>query len=469
MGKYKSLLRNIGILTLGQFGTKVLSFLLLPLYTNILTTEEYGAYDLLIMGIGLLCPIVTLNISVSAQRFAMDKDANFGSIVLVGAKYTVLGICWSLGIVFLNHFLRLSEVLYENEVAFIALLSVTFIDIAVVDFAVGAEKIKQVSFSGILSTLMAAMLNIALLVYVKLGITGYYIAHFMGILIQAAFLFVGLGLWRYFKTGSRSSKTEKEMLRFSVPQIANNVSWWINNASDRYVVAFFCGANMNGIYSVGYKIPSMLNMVQGIIGQAWGITAVKNFSQEDEDGFFSKTYEIYNFIMVMVCSGLILFTKAAAGFLFAKDFYQAWRFVPFLLLSSVFGAMAGHLGGVFSARKEGGIFARSTMAGAASNMVMNVLLVPMMGAMGAAVATFVSYFIVWIIRYQYVTKNVRFDVDIKRDMAVYAVLVVQSVLLLSDIEQKLLYLVEVLLLVAIVILNRRNVKVLIDLWEEKKG
>lgn len=76
------------------------------------------------------------------------------------------------------------------------------------------------------------------------------------------------------------------MMDYSRPLIANSIAWWINNASDRYIVIFFCGLAENGIYSVASKIPSILNIFQSIFNQAWTLSAVKDFDSEDKHGFF---------------------------------------------------------------------------------------------------------------------------------------------------------------------------------------
>ena len=87
MNRYKYLLKNIGLLTLSSFATKLLSFFLVPLYTNILTTTEYGTYDLFNTTIGVLLPILTLNIQEAVMRFSMDSKYDRKSIVTVATKY----------------------------------------------------------------------------------------------------------------------------------------------------------------------------------------------------------------------------------------------------------------------------------------------------------------------------------------------------------------------------------------------
>ena len=89
---YKYLLKNIGLLTLSNFGTKILLFLLLPLYTSILTVEEYGLYDFINTTIILLIPVLTFNISEAVIRFLLEKENNEKAIFRIGAKYSLLAI-----------------------------------------------------------------------------------------------------------------------------------------------------------------------------------------------------------------------------------------------------------------------------------------------------------------------------------------------------------------------------------------
>ena len=195
------------------------------------------------------------------------------------------------------------------------------------------------------------------------------------------------------------SNEEKILTKYSVPLISNSIAWWVNNASDRYIVVFFCGLAENGIYSVATKIPSILNIFQVIFNQAWSLSAVRDFDPDDRDGFFANTYRAYNCGMVILCSIIISSDKLLAKFLYAKDFYVAWKYVPWLTIAILFGAISGYIGGFFTAVKDSKIFAKSTIYGAVTNIVLNLILTPIIGVLGASVATAISYFEVWALRY----------------------------------------------------------------------
>ena len=294
--------------------------------------------------------------------------------------------------------------------------------------------------------------NVLFLVIFRWGLKGYFLANIIGPLVQCLYLMICTRMTKYIKPQERYIQEKKGMLAYSKPLIANSVAWWINNASDRYIVIFFCGIAANGIYSIASKIPSILNIFQTIFNQAWTMSAVKEYDPEDKSGFFANTYKAYNCLMVILCSLIIATDKFLASFLYVKDFYTAWKYVPWLTIAIIFGALSGYIGGFFSAVKESKIFAQTTIIGAVLNIVMNIFLIPLLGPLGAAIATGISYFIVWLIRYIRSQSLIKLRIRLSRDLLTYAILVIQSVVLLLVSNNVLLYVIQYTFVLLIMIL-----------------
>lgn len=358
-----------------------------------------------------------------------------------------------------SFFFLISDVISENSAYCFLLFIAIALNSILTELAIGSEKLKAVAVSGVLSTFVNIALNLYLLLVLKLGLSGYFLASIIGQLFQIIYFVFALRI-RKTILGKEIFRpdTESRMLAYSKPQIVNNIGWWVNNASDRYVVTWFCGVGVNGIYSVAYKIPAIINMLGGIFSQATGITVVKHFDAEDKDGFFSSTYEFYNVFMVICCSIIICLDKIIASFMFAKDFYVAWQFVPFLVMASMFGAVSGYLGGVFSAQYAAKEFSKSTIVGAAVNVVVNFILTPFMGAIGAAFATLISYFVIWLMRFIFVKRTMLFQIQIKKDILAYTLLLTQSLVMSSGyFTEGCLYITEVTLSILIVTIYRKTV------------
>lgn len=463
--KYKYLFKNIGLLTISRFGTNVLSFLLVPLYTSILSTAEYGKYDLINTTVSLLIPVLTINISVAVFRFSLDGKNRWKDVFSVGLRYMGIGTALVSVFLLVNRFLGIVDLFSDYGLYMLLMfVSTAFYEI-ISNFSRGLEKIKEFAIAGIIATVSLIASNILFLVVLKTGLEGYFIAHILANFIPSLYLTFVIGFRNYI--GLHPDRlTENEMKQYSVPMIANAVGWWINNASDRYVVTLISGIAANGVYSVAYKIPTILSIFQNIFNQAWVLSAVKDFDKNDDSRFFATIYNTYNFACVSVCSLLIICCRIIARILFAKDFYTAWEYVPFLLLSVVFGAMSGYFGCIFSAVKKPGIFGQSTMIGAAVNLILNFILVYVIGPLGAAITTAFSYFVVWAIRYYHAKKYINMNINLKRDCVSYSSLLLQSIAMLLIRSNVALYTIQIMLFGIIILLSKPEIKYLFSKGHE---
>lgn len=456
MGKYKYLLKNIGLLTLSSFATKFLSFFLVPLYTNVLSTTEYGTYDLFNTTIGVLLPILTVNIHEAVLRFLLDKNNDRQAVTTVGARYFFKSNCIVAIGLLVNYTFGFSELGKEYAVFFFLMYFAQSLSAIVMAYIRGVDRVADLSISSVVCSAVIIGCNILFLLVFKWGLVGYFLANIFGPIAQCAYLITRAHAKRDINLKEKYPHETGEMLAYSKPMIANSVAWWINNASDKYIVTFVCGLAENGVYSVASKIPSIMNIFQTIFAQAWTLSAVKDFDPEDKNGFFANTYAAYNCLMVFVCSAIIITDKFLAKFLYAKNFYSAWQYVPWLTIAIVFGSLSGYIGGFFSAVKDSKQYAQSTIIGAGTNIILNFILTPLIGALGAAIATTVCYWVTWIFRFVQSKKYIKLSVNIVRDSFSYVILVAQAVALLVT-NGVLMYAIEIGLFVVIALLYIKDI------------
>lgn len=436
---YDYLVENIGLLTLSNFATKILGFLMVPLYTSVLSTEDYGIYDLFNTTILLLVPIITLNISDAVLRFAIDQSFDKDAIATISFKCFLSSTILVLAFFIINNQIGLSNAINEYAIFFFFMYITQTLNGIITYYARGTDHIADLSISSVVSSVVIIFSNILFLFFLNMGLNGYFLAHITGPLIQSTFLIIKLGYISNIHFKRKYAFEKKEMTRYSVPLIANAIGFWINSASDKYVIIWSAGLSANGIYSVASKIPSVLNIFQTIFSQAWTLSVVKDYDPEDKDGFFKSTYNLYNGAMVIICSGVILFDKLLARIMYAKDFYTAWRYVPFLTIAIVFSSMSGYIGGFFSAVKDSKVFAQSTLVGAAVNLVLNIIFTPLVGPIGAAVATAISFAVIWLIRLFISRKYIILQINLLRDIFAYLILIIQGTVLNLVDDGVLLY------------------------------
>lgn len=440
--KYIFFIKNMSILTISNFVSKILVFLMLPLYTNVLTTQEYGTIDIISTTINLSIPIFTLSISEAILRYTMEKNVKKEEVLKESLKVIVKGFLILLVFSPITIFFKLPLI---YVVIFLIYYLTTAIANALSYYTKGTNNLKLLGISNIIRALLLVSLNCLMLLVLKLNIIGYYISLIVSDIIFILILLIPV-LKNKQKRIKQNNQLAKEMKSYSKPFIINSISWWINNASDKYLVLFFCGINLTGIYSIAYKIPSMLEVVQNIFSQAWQISAIKEYKSKEAEAFFSTMYKYYNFILIMTVLIILLFLKSISKILFAKEFYVAWKFVPFLLLAILFGALSGFLGSLYSANKDSKMYAKSTLIGAISNTILNLILIPIFNAYGAAIATFISYLVVWIIRVKNVKKYLELKIEHKKNTIIYLLLIIMC-FATQLISSNIIYLFDTIIII----------------------
>ena len=427
--KYKYLGKNTIIFALSSFGTKFLSFLLVPLYTNVLSTSEYGIADLITTTATLAIFVLTINISEAILRFALNKKEDTKGILAYGIRVLGIGsLVWMaiLLLVFLSKALDWPTIYYVFIFLYFFLTALYEI---LSNYLRAIDKVTSVAVAGVITTAVTVGCNLLFLLLFKLGIYGYLIS--LVVSPAAASLYalakIKIPLGKLLKYGC-DKETKKAMRTYCIPLIFNNISLWVNAFLDKYFVTALCGVDQNGIYSVANKIPTILAMCYTVFSQAWTLSAIKEFDEQDQDGFFSQTYSVYNAVVCLVCSGLILFNIPLAKFLYAKDFFAAWSYSSVLLISVMFNALTVYMGSLFSAANETKKSATTTIISAISNTLLNAVLIPLIGALGAAIATAAAYMIMWLIRYIMLKKIIALKIEVFRDGFVYALLCLQVVL-----------------------------------------
>lgn len=429
MNKYVKLGKNISYITIGNFASKILSFFMVPFYTAVLTTNEFGVADLMTTTVNLLMPFFTLLVSEALLRFSLDKAYDKTTVCSTGLALLLIGT--SVFFVF-SPIIFLFKSLSSFYILFALYYVATAFHSAIAYFARGVEQVKVYSIAGVFHTFTFILLNILFLTGLKIGVTGYLLSMILSSVISSLYLILGARLYNYVNFKKIDKKLVRDMLLYSVPLIPNALSWWISNSSDKYLLTFICGISVTGIYSVSQRIPSLFATVSTIFMGAWQISAYEDFGSEESRKFFSNVYRFYSSANILMVSFLICFTKPLSRLLFSNDFYIGWQFVPVLLIAFLFHSMSSFLGTVYTSAKKTKQMLYTTLIGAILNIVFNAALIPWIGAQGAAIATLLSYFIIWLIRLINSRELIKLDLNIKLDIASYIVLLGQSVLILSD-------------------------------------
>lgn len=407
----KTLTLNTLALTVGRLGSKLLVFLLIRFYTYILTQEQYGTADLISSAANLLIPLACAGLSGGFFRFAAEARSRRDRTTVFSAGVCILSIA-SIGFALLSPLLYLIPYFTDYVWLILAYVLCANLHYFVSDFIRGQGKFRLFALQGVLNTALNIVFNLILLLPLSMGVNGYILSIVLADLCTSLFLIVTCRLWRYLRPGAADRRLMRAMLRYCLLLIPASVCWWITNASDRYMVTYFCGEAQNGLYAAAYKIPNLLVIASGIFIDAWQFSAVVENRRvgEAEDAaqqcarrhsltaFFSKIFKGYAGFLFLASAVMMLLSRPMAALLFDPSFVDAWRFIPVLLLATALSSLGNFSASVYMVERRGLASFITALIGALSNLALNFILIPKCGPLGAAVATALSYLVVFIVR-----------------------------------------------------------------------
>jgi O-antigen/teichoic acid export membrane protein len=410
--KYKHLAKNTIWVSLGTFGSRTISFFLLPIFTRVLTKDDYGKIDFFSTTVSLLTIFLSIEIAAAVFRFSADEKENNKKILTSSYLIIIFSTVLLLLLIF-PLFNKLSE--FFSEIKYYLLFSIILgITTAInKNYLRAKEKMLVFAISDIINTFTFASFGIILVAIFKKGVIGYLQAYLIAQLITNIFLFTAGKLYKEISFKEISFKYLKEMIKYSAPLVPNDLSWWIMNVSDRYLLIYFLGFAASGIYAVSYKFMTLISVLNGIFYQAWQVSAVKEYEKNDRDKFYTI---VFNHLSTSLIAILIVFSiimKPFVSVMVGSEFENAWLYLPFLLLGALFSAFSSFYGiGYIASKESKGAFTTSIF-GALTNIAINILFIPIIGIQAAAISTMVAFLVIWLLRIKQTKKYFTINVDNK--------------------------------------------------------
>ena len=447
---------------ISTFGSKILVFLLTPLYTAVLLTEEYGIADLISTTVNLIYPVLTLAITDATLRYSIDKDCSKRAVLGNSIVITILSLLLLMAfhpvVAALNSEITIQLSKYWGY--FVATYAMYNFHLCLSNFVKGIGKTKLFAIQGIVQTATVVLCNIYFLLIVKTGLQGYLLSIIIGLAISTILMFFAGGVFRYLFPFKVEKKLLGEMLKYSVPMIPALLAWSINMYINKYMLIGLLsngeGLGASGIFSVANKIPSLLTTVLSVFTQAWQLSAISNVNDSDESNYYTKTYGAMHIVSLVGCLLIIPFSKTASAILFDSSYYSAWQHIPFLTLSAFFSCLCGFLASAFRAYKKTGQLFVSVAIGAVVNIILNLVFIRTIGVVGASIATAASFLVTWAVRMRTIQRLVRVKIRLVQTLISYILAILGCLLISFDLPYA--YVFYVISCAAIIGLNYKDGK-----------
>lgn len=406
------LAKNTAIITIGKISTQFISFLLLPLYTAVLSTAEYGTVDFITTLIQFLIPMVSLMIDQGVFRFLLtSNDERSKKSIITGSMVfqSIINLIM----------LALGTIIYlfnKNQYIFwlLLILTATSYSNLILQIARGVKKTADYALGSFVCSSITIVLNVLFTVGLKFGSIGMLAATFLGNLFSTIIIFFKLNTFRYISFKDFSRDTIKKLLQYSVPLVPNQLSVWVMNSSDRFIVIFILGAAANGLLAISHKFPSIFMTFFNIFLLAWHETGAVHYFDEDRDEFFSNTINELISLFSTLCIGIVLVLSICFDWLINTVYFDSYYNIPIYMIASMCNVLIGLLGVIYVATKKTVEIAKTTVIAAVINIIIHILLISKIKLYAASISTLAGYLIALIYRIIDSKKYIKIRYDISK-------------------------------------------------------
>lgn len=411
MKQENTLLKNTILYIVGNFGSKILSFLIVPVYSYYIDPDAMGYYDVVITTLALIQPIIIFQLCDGVYRWLLESE-NDQQETIIASALKFIGLSTFISVVvfgILNYIYDFKYVLW------IAIYLAVHNFYPILQQATrGLKNNRLYTLCGILYTLIMLSSNLIGLLILRMGVEALLMSQIVaGLVCNIIFIATQSAMRRAIFTKTDKSYLN-ELIKYSAPLIPNTICWWVVNSSDRYIILYSLGTAFNGIYSIANKFPAILSTLTNVFYMAWQESAITEYNSPNRDKFFSNVFQKYYLLLFSTNICLLPVTRIYIELFMEAAYRSAWEYTGFLFLGAIFSALCSFLGIGYQISKETKRSLATTNLAAIINVVVNIALIKTIGLHAASLATFVAYILLFIIRLRHTKKYFILSIHWKR-------------------------------------------------------
>lgn len=384
-------LKDLGIYAIGNLGSKIITFAMVPLYTFFIKeTGDFGYYDLCFTMVLLLISPVTLQLRDGAFRFLIDNNDLETRKHTITFSYTTLLATTTVTFIITMFIYVFCDVKYI-WLTFLLLVVMSFYEV-VSQIARGLEHKQEFVVSSIISAFGIGIFSIIFVVVLSMGIMGIFWANILARFFALLFLEIKIGILKnYFDININYWALGKKILKYSLPLMPGIMCWWLASSCDRYFISYHLGVSVNGYYSVAVRFTGLIYTVTIIFYQAWQDTAITQYHSSDRDNYFSQMADTFIFFVSFLFINYIILLLILYPFIVDANYSASANCIYPLFLSAVMFSVAQFLDLGYQCSKDTARILPSYVLTALINVALNFFLIRRWGVTGALFTINVSY------------------------------------------------------------------------------
>lgn len=396
MSRGKELVKNTGILFIAKISTQVVSFLLLPLYTALLSTEEYGQADIYSSLSMIIIPFLTLQIEMALFRFFITAEGKDDKKRVISNSYAIVFILVIFTTVIYYIFTSIISIEYKFLLYFYYLFQAVNVMLLQTCRAFGDNL--SYGIASFISSVLAVLLNILFIAGFRLGVEGIILSATLAQLISCLFMLYRTRLFSFFSISCIQLSEIRELLGYSFPLVFNQIASWTVNYSDRLIILWKLGESFNGIYSVACKFSNITNTFFNIFNLAWTESVVRSMKDRDGVEYVNRVLLITFKVYLAGVTGIINIIPFIFTNLINISYNDAYYQVPILLGGALFSGLAAMIGSIFVAYGKTKEVSITTVMAGVCNVGIHFSLIGFVGLYAASISTLVSFLLLFVYR-----------------------------------------------------------------------
>ncbi len=382
---------------IAKISTQVVSFLLLPLYTALLTTEDYGRVDIYTSLAMLVVPFLTLQVEMALFRFFITDKEQAAQKEIVSSSYVIIAVMtMAIAVVYL-----IVSVVLQLPHRWLLLGYYFFQAMSAVLLQTCRAQGDNMGYgiASFISSALAVALNVLFVAEFRWRAEGILVASIFAHVASCVYMLYRTRVYRYLSITYVSVKRCKELLQYAVPLVFNQISSWVINYSNRLIIVMQWGEGINGIFSVASKFSNITGTFFNVYNVAWTENVVRSMDDKDGSSYISKMFEFTFNVYLILITAIINLLPFVFGIMVNEAFHEAYLHVPILLIGMLFSGMAATLGSIYIAYKKTKEVSVTTALAGICNVALHLLLLRFCGLYAASISTMISFVLLFAYRW----------------------------------------------------------------------
>ncbi len=407
MGFSKDFAKDTAVYGLGRGIKKFIGIFLLPFYTRALSVDEYGVLETLSTMTFLGAAFLSVGLdSAAGFYFFKAGEKEQGKITFTLFVIRLLTFIPSLIPVLLSRQFSIALFGTDEYVIPVALSSLLIpVSLLMDEQSKLLRYFRQpwmFSYSTILKSIFNVALGIILVVWLSYGVTGSVTARLVSSIAVILFIFFFFSKNKY--TYSFSFHWAKKMFVYGFPIMWAGLAIWIMDSSDRFFLLHFSDLSEIGKYSIGNTFSQPVLLLNMAVQMSFSVLFLDFYYKEEDKGKpHSKTIAITGFKHYFAASLMLsllisVFGKDLVSWITTPEYTAGALAIPFLAFSHIAAQSYQTMGPGIVISGKTWHFTWITAVAAMLNVGLNFLFIPKYGFAGAAAATFISFFVYWVIK-----------------------------------------------------------------------